>query len=310
MFKKFNIKLGIRDEYTFSQYANDSGKAPAYNSFIPSGVISRKLEHNQTIKLSYSRRIQRPWLGDLDPFVNAADPTSLTRGNPYLLPEKVHNVEFSYNKYFEQGSSYFISLYCRYSTSDMQSYVSYYDSLQLGNTVYRNVSVSSDVNAGTQTVTGLNLSGTLSVSKKLEVRVNVAMFNKYIVSPLDGGSTASSFNYRINGNASYQFSKTLAAECFGNFRSAQTEIQGRFPSYASYSFAMRKTFMDKKLSVAFTTNNPFNKYTDQATNIAGANFTLISDRKIPNQSFGLNISYKFGKIEYKERGHSGPGRDE
>ena len=306
----YSFKAGLRDEYTYTTFVGDSGKSPSYNTWIPSGVISRKMKGNQTLKLSYSRRIQRPWPGDLDPFINAADPTSLSSGNPYLLPEKVHNVELSYMKSFEKGSSIFVSLYMRYSTEDMQSYITYYDSLQVGNNIYRNVSVSTDKNAGTQQVTGINTSGTLSLSQKLELRCNVTVFNKYIQSNLVAGATSNTFNYRINGNVTYQFTKTLAGEFFGNFRSAQTEIQGKFPSWTSYSFAMRQYLWNKKGSIAFTTNNPFNKYTDQATNVTGTNFTLTSDRKVPNQSFGINFSYRFGKIEYKETRHEGMGENE
>ena len=171
----------------------------------------------------------------------------------------------------------------------------------VGSAQYRNVSVTNNVNAGTQQITGINISGSLVISKKLEFRSSIMVFDKYIVSGLVAGNTSNTFNYRINANFIYQISKTLAVEFFGNFRSPRTDIQGSFPSYSSYSIAARKYFLNRKLSIAFTTNNPFNYYTDQETNITGQNFSNVSLRRIPNQSFGLSVSYKFGKMEYKER---------
>jgi hypothetical protein len=53
--------------------------------------------------------------------------------------------------------------------------------------------------------------------------------------------------------------------------------------------------------MAFTTTDPFNKYVNQPTNITGTNFKETADRQIPYRSFGLSFSYKFGKMEFKEK---------
>jgi hypothetical protein len=101
-------------------------------------------------------------------------------------------------------------------------------------------------------------------------------------------------------NADFQMTKTLVAEFFGNFNSARNEIQGRYPSFTSYNFAIRKQFWNKKGSLAFTTTNPFNGYVNQATAVTGQGFTLNSLRRIPFRSFGLNFTWKFGKLEFQK----------
>ena len=273
---------------------------PSYNFFAPSGVISRKLNDNETIKLSYSRRLQRPGFRRLNPFIDATDPANLLRGNPALRPEKVENVELSYYRFFEKGNSLLVTLYEKYQVDDNQTYIQYYPVLTVGDSVYRNVAVVTTVNASIEQMAGINISGSLSLSQKFELRGSVILFDKYIISHIDS-TTTNSLNYRINGNANYQFSKTLVAEVFYSFNSPRTEIQGKFPSYTNYSFAIRKLLFNKKLSIAFTTTNPINKYTDQATDIQGHNFHINIDRKVPNQSFGISVNYKFGKMEYKEK---------
>ena len=299
VFKNYDVKLGVRDEYTITAFPTDTIAIPAYNFITPSATISRKLKNDQTIKISYTRRIQRPGFYQYNPFVNATDPANLTTGYPGITPEKNHAVELSYYKFSESGSSLLVTLFYRYSGSDWQSHSYYYDSVAVGNTVYRNVTVASTINAATENQGGLSINGTWAVTKHLEIRCNGSVFDKYIV-PIGGGTIVNSTNYRANLNATYKFTKDLTAEFYSNYNSPRYEAQGKYPSFASYSFAVRQQVLNKKGSIAFTTTDPFNKYTTQSTYISGENFSSVSTRRYPYQIFGLSFSYKFGKIEFKE----------
>ncbi len=298
--REYTMKAGIRDEYTNIHKYADIASAPSYNSLIPSIVISKKIDAYKNIKLSYTKRIQRAGYRELNPFIDATDPTNLVQGNPYLKPERSDVIEINYFQSFEGGSTFMVTGFSRNTKDDEQNYV-YDTSLYIGTTSYKNVSVSTNENAGHQYLTGLNISGTLKLGKKLELRGNLNAFDKYIISNLVAHTTINSINYRSNVNASYKLSETIAMEFFGNFNSARTEIQGKFPSFTSYSFAFRKLLFNKKGSLAFTTTNPFNEYVDQATNVNGVNFSMVADKKIPYRSFGLSFSYKFGKMEYKDK---------
>ncbi len=299
--KEYDVKLGVRDEYTTTFFPADTIATPAYNFITPSATIARKLANDQTIKVSYSRRIQRPGFGQYNPFVNAADPANLSTGNPALLPQKMHSLEFSYYKFTETGSSLLITLFYRYSGDDWQAYNTLYDSFKVGNSVYRNVQLNTTINAATEQMGGLNISGTWAATKKMEIRCNGSTFDKYIVSDLPGGAIINSFNYRINLNTTYKFTKDLTAEFYCGYNSARVEVQGRYPAFASYSFAVRQQLLKSKASLSFTTTDPFNKYTNQTTYISAENFSSVSQRRYPYQIFGLSFSYKFGKIEFKEK---------
>jgi hypothetical protein len=63
---------------------------------------------------------------------------------------------------------------------------------------------------------------------------------------------------------------------------------------------MRKQFWNKKGRIAFTVTNPIGQYVNQETAVAGSNFTLNSLRQIPYRSFGINLTWKFGKLEFKK----------
>lgn len=300
----FDVKLGSRYERTetnsFYSHAQTQVQAPGYNTLVPSVFFSKKLPHDQVIKLSYSKRIERPDYGDLNPFINTADPKNITAGNPYLQPETGQRYELGYSRDFPAIGSFMITAFYRHNSHDIQPYVKYFPELQVGDSLYKNVSVSTRENIGTENNTGFNFFANLHITQKLSIRSNVFLFHRYIINEIDKGLNRRSFNYRLNMNATYQFTSLLAAEFFGNFNSARNEVQGKYPSFTSYSIAIRKLSANKKMSLALTATNPFNAYVRQELELYGANFTQTSLRKIPFRSIGINFTWKFGKLEFKK----------
>ena len=300
----FDVKIGSRYERTenrsfFSQVPQQV-QSPGYNTLVPSVFFSRKLGDNQLIKVSYSKRIERPDYGDLNPFINTSDPKNISAGNPYLKPELGQRYELSYSKDFGRVGSFIATVFYRHNSQDIQPYTKYYASLQVGDSVYKSVSISTRENIGTENNVGLNLFASLHVTAKLDLRINAFLFRRNIINEIDKGLARQSFNYRSNINASYQFNALFAAEFFGNFNSARNEVQGKYPSFTSYSFAFRKIARNKKTSLALTAVNPFNEYITQRLELYGSNFTQTSLQKIPFRSIGLNFTWKFGKLAFKK----------
>lgn len=302
--KVLNAKIGGRYERTNinSYYSNAQQKVniPGYNTFVPSFFFSKKLGDNQQLKLSYSKRIERPDFRDLNPFINTSDPKNISRGNPYLNPEIGNRYELGYSIELDKLGFFMINAFYRTSNHDIQSYLVYYPSLKVGDSTYTNVSVSTRENIGLEKDEGISVFTDLHLATPLNVRTNFFLFHRRTLNVINPGFNARSFNFHCNLNASYQFGKTLVAEFFGNFNSARHEVQGTYPSFTSYSFAIRKQFWNRKGSLAFTTVNPFNKYINQQMFLHGPGFDVTSVRKIPFRSFGINFTWKFGKLEFKK----------
>lgn len=300
----FDAKIGGRYERTeinaFFSNAQGQNVTPGYNTFVPSIFFMKKLADNQTLKLSVSKRINRPEYFDLNPFINTSDPKNISQGNPYLLPEIGFRYELSYNREIAGVGSFMVSAFYRSSNHDIQPYIYYYPSITIGDTTYQNASVSTRANIGRENNMGFNIFADVHVTKKLSVRSNLFLFYRHTINAIDPGQNSNSYNYRININTSYQFASTLAAEFFGNFNSARREVQGRYPSFTSYSFAIRKQFWNKKGSLALTANNVFGEYINQRTEVTGKNFSTNSVRQVPFRSIGLNFTWKFGKLEFKK----------
>jgi ferric enterobactin receptor len=298
-----DVKTGLRYEYTQPQaYFSNSGNVAIkpYATFVPSAVISHAFKNKQTLKLSYTHRIERPEYRDLNPFINASDPKNITTGNTHLVPETGDKIELGYSKMLDKGASINFTLFYRGNKNDIQNYTHYYSSYAVGDTAYTNVAVSTRENIGRENNFGLNIYGSVPIAKKINLRSNISAFQRYIINGALPGQNVRGFNYRININATYQITSSFVLELFGNFNSPRVNAQGTMPSSTTYNIAIRKQFFNKKLSIALTATNAFNKYVKQKTQLTGENFATTNIRELPYRSFGINISYKFGRMEFKK----------
>ncbi len=300
LFHFLNVKAGARYEYTGVNIDYPGTEVPSYDIVVPTLIVSHKLSDKQTMKIAYTRRIERTEYNELSPFVNRSDPYNLTTGNPLLKPEIGDNLELGYSRTFEKGGNLNISLIERINSQDHKRFVVFYPTYRVGDSVYQNVSVQSPQNIGIEYNSGINVSGSLPVKDKLNIRGNGMLFHRYQVTQTDLGNLDVGLRVRLNMTVSYQVTPTVLTEVFGNYYSAWRNIQGKNPQWMSYTIAVRKQFWNKKASLGLTATNPFNKYVRQVTTITTDGYTSYSEREVPAQSFGLSFNWKFGKLEFKK----------
>jgi ferric enterobactin receptor len=296
---------GLRYEYTTTSSSYANTHVPGYGILAPSFTLQHKIDDEQSLKFSYSYRLQRPQYSDVDPFYNISDPHNISTGNPDLKPELGHNYEFGYNKSFNNGPSIYVALFYRRNTNDIQSFATYYASKLIDGTDYTDLELTTRENIGSETNEGANLYITIPVTGKFSLRSNNYFADRISENPYDplnpGEPTrVTGFVYRLNLNASYEFAPTFAAEVFGNYRSSQRTIQGENPAFGFYNFALRKQLWKKKASIGLTAANPFNNYIAQTAITNTGNSYQTSTREVPFRSFGISLTYKFGKLEFKK----------
>lgn len=87
---KWGIQLGLRSEYTHVRVEESKSEiediVKSYNWVFPSATISYKFSEKINASLGYSKRIQRPRFGQLNPFGGIENPNELRFGNPDLDP--------------------------------------------------------------------------------------------------------------------------------------------------------------------------------------------------------------------------------
>lgn len=302
--RQLQAKTGGRLErtniQTFFSNAGQQAENPGYYTFVPSIHLSWKVNDSRSFRLSYSRRIERPGYDQLNPFINTSDPKNISSGNPLLRPETGDRFEISFNEGFGKSGSLMLSLFHRINLDDIQPFIVYHPDLKVGDTTYHDVYVTTPQNIGTEKNTGLNLFGEMNLNEKISLRSNGAVFFRHTINLMDPGFNSNSVNFRFNLNGSWVIRQDLAAEFFGSFNSARHEAQGKYPSYTSYSMALRKQLWSKKGSLALSLVNPFAANMHQATELRGSNFTSYNMRLVPVRSIYVNFTWKFGKLEFKK----------
>jgi len=302
-FKLFNwlgVKSGARYEYTNVSIDSPNTTIPAYGTFVPSVVLSHDFSKNQSLKLAYGKRIERPEYRELNPFINLSDPYNISTGNTLLKPEIGNNFELGYSYTFKKGGNLYVSLIERINTQDIKQVTTFYPAFLIGDSTYTNVSVTNRQNIGEEYNTGISASGSYPVTTKLNLRGNLMVTHRYTISSIGIGDQSAGVRVRFNMNATYQLNKNLVFELFGFYSSPVQNIQGKTPQFFMYNFALRKLFWDKKASIGFTATNPFNKYVRQLSTISTDNYISTSIRQVPLRSFGISFMYKFGKLEFSK----------
>ena len=101
-YKKFSYQLGLRLEYSdyhfniTDQNIDNSNKWRL--NYYPSVHLQYKIDESSELGASYSKRVNRPSVRQLNPLHDYADAYNYRVGNPDLKPENIHSTEISYSK--------------------------------------------------------------------------------------------------------------------------------------------------------------------------------------------------------------------
>ena len=122
-----SLQAGLRGEYA-SIYGRDlyrpADTVPVdktYWQIYPTLHLSYKISDLQSAQLSYSRRVHRPHMWDLNPFMDIREDNQMSFGNPDLDPEYTNAFELSYNLGIKKVNL-FTSVYYRQTNNMITHY--------------------------------------------------------------------------------------------------------------------------------------------------------------------------------------------
>lgn len=284
---KLGIKAGLRYERTDIQgdfVSTETTFTQSYDNITPSVTISQEIKQGQTLKVSYNRRIQRPSIFFLNPFVNSSDSLNISFGNPNLNPELTDNYEMSYNLFFKK-TSFTTSIYWR-NTNNAISSIQSVDANGVVSTTYDNVAQNDTY--------GFSIFGSTQITKKWRFSGNFNYFISSFDSPeLNTSNTAGAFSFNLN--TTYEIVKGLSVQGFGFYRSPNVQLQGKQGAFNMYSLGVRKELFKGKGGITLGINNLFRKRTRIRSTFETDTFESESIRDLYNQSIRLSFDYKFGK---------------
>lgn len=290
-FSKFSVQLGIRAEHTSTQGKSvtlNNTVNRSYLSLFPSFFTTYKINNNHSLKLSYSRRLDRPGYDQLNPFIIVLDPYSYATGNPYLQPQFTNAIELGY-----RFKTY--SLTFNYSRTDklITELTIPDDSTKITRTLNTNVNYVD------------NFSTTFfisqSVKKVWHINAQMILFYKHFSDNnlLGGQLNASRWMYYMNLTNNFVLPKKWGIELSGWYMSPFVEgiIVGKNHRF-SVNAGIQKTFMKDKAKIKLNMSDIFltsfiEGYVDYQ------NVHLTFNPRHTSRRLILTFSYNFGSQTVK-----------
>lgn len=299
---KIKFKGGVRGEYTEIGFTDANGN-PVKNDYFnlfPSAILSKTINPMTTLKLAYNKRVQRPSLAYLNPFLNETNPYSVMQGNPDLNPELSHNVELGYST-FIKGSMINASLFYRRTQNVIESFNREY----VSSTTNVEGVLTSYSNIGTTQSYGANVFASYNPTPKWTLMTNVGV-NTYEIENKDpnreGMNEGTYLNYNLFLRSATAFKGGWNLELFGVVNSPRYTFQSKTDPMFFYGGGVKKDLMKKQASLGLNLLNPFNRDLHIKTvSEAGGSLGQTTNIYYPLRQISLNFSYKFGKLKFTEK---------
>jgi outer membrane receptor protein involved in Fe transport len=286
----FDYQAGLRLEYTDRKLDQLTTKVNfTYQKLhlFPALNVSKKISDDQQVQFSYSRRIQRPFDGQLNPFTYFSDTYTATGGNPYLRPSFTHSVELNYQKSFD-GVYLTAQTYLRKTEDGIEQIQ------ELDNTGRINLTPENVLNT---TSVGAEISANITFAPwfKMDPVVNLYNFNLQ-EKPQFGIAAQDRFNWDTRINTTLMFSPATRFQFFINYFPKNITSQGEIKTFMIIGATVRQEFFERKLIATLSAQNLFGqtKY-----NIISNGTGFVSNLNVKPEApiFNLTLSYNFNNFK-------------
>lgn len=263
-----------------------------FTNFVPTATVSKKINEEQTIGFSYTKRLTRPYIWDLNPNANASDPKNIVSGNPALNPEIAHQAELTYG--FNGGADFFLNTALFWKQTDNAI-------VDFTSTDTDGISFTSKQNLAANKQYGLNFSSFVSLSQKWSINGNVNLnylnYNSNALQILRSGWATD-----VNLNMTFKLPKRYTIQAFGEYDSREVMLQGYESFGYFYSFAVKKELPARKITITASAINPFSQYIRQTVFTESPAFISTLQNRSYQRAFKLTINWEFGGMfQQKER---------
>ncbi len=291
--QRFKYDVGLRAEQVYNSGTSVSNSSIAFNrqyfNAFPTANVAYYLNDADFIKFSYSKRINRPGLGALNPMIDITDSLNQHGGNPYLKPELVDAFEIGYSKE-ANGWSLSSSGFYRQSKNIIRPYI---EMLPNG------VAITKPQNFGNAYIFGVEEILTVSPTRYWSVNTSVSIFNQKI----DGTTISSDIASEVlswYGKMIHNFtiSKQTKLQLIGIYNSPTAMPQGTRSATYNIDLGFQTKILKGKGGLGVVVSDIFNM--QKSGNIASdAYFKLERFNKIDTRALFITFAYSFSNI-FKE----------
>jgi outer membrane receptor protein involved in Fe transport len=247
---KFEYALGLRGEYTkvdtYLENTDETNKQSYFNLF-PSVQALYNLNENHAVKITYSRRIDRPRAWRLNPFPDITDSLNVRRGNPELQPEMINSFELGHLANFDK-SSFTTNLFYRKVNGQMD-FITF---IEDGISYSQPDNLLSSQSYGVEIITTSELTDWYSLNGGLTL-FKIAVDGSNISEEF----TNSGFSWNVKLTQDFKLPLGINFQLVGNYESPEIEAQGRDLAQYYIDGSLQKAFFDGKGSLTFSARDIF-----------------------------------------------------
>ena len=306
LWKNFGYQVGLRGEYyavsTDSHHKQDGEitthpeKIDPVFQLFPSVFLSYQLPGDNELQVNYTKRVRRPWGGQLNSFHNISDSTNISFGNPLLKPEFSNAFELNYLKSWE-NHMLSVSAYYR-TTDDIMQRISYMEN---------GVMYSTSDNVAQSLSSGVEIVGKNRFFSKLDLTTTLNMYYYkldafHFLLPngeyLDGAASEDfSWNLRMMGTVALP--KAWSLQVTGMYNAKSVIAQGyRAPNYG-LDAGIRKQFAQGKWSFSLNGRDLLNSRRFHSEKW-GPDFYQDSSNFRGGRQITGTLTYSFGNMRAKK----------
>jgi outer membrane receptor protein involved in Fe transport len=289
---KWKYNLGLRAEQVLNDGFTETETTDFENSYFnlfPSASLLYYTKGQNNFKLSYSRRINRPGLGQLNPFTDITDSLNQRAGNPTLRPELIHSLELGYYQTWQKTSLSIVSFY-RHRNNAILPYTILDEN---------GVAFTQPLNFGRAYTLGAEAIATLNVSSAWDVNFS---FSAYEFNIDDEGTVANIVANQINWYTklinNFSLFKGGKLQLIGNYTSPVTIPQGESVAVYFVDIGFQQRIMKGKGRIGLTATDIFNTQ-EYGFITSDYNFDFSRVFKLDTRAIMLTFGYTFG-TSFKE----------
>ena len=297
-FGKLTMQAGARLEYYEIQgIFNQVGQETATVSddiftIYPSAFFTYNPSDKNQWQFSYSRRVDRPGIQQVNPIREWSTPLITSVGNPDLVPQFTNSLELNYTRNIT-GGSVTIGTFYR-NVNDVINRATSKDPNDPSN-VRQIISFS---NFDDTSAYGIEASSNYKIASWWRANASMDFYSQKQFGTIDMNNptastkevTAEIFNARISNN--FKVSNRLRLQLFAMYRGPQKDIQWNVKSMKMVNLGANLSVLKNKGNVSFRVNDIFNnmKFKFDATNP----FVQNGQFKWESRTAYIGFNYRFG----------------
>lgn len=268
--EKLSALAGLRGEY--SSVEGEDKNHPAvdpvkkeYWQLYPTLHLSYTINQNQSLQLSYSRRVRRPHMWDLNPYLDVREGNQLGFGNPYLDPEFTNSFELSYNLGINKVNI-FTSAYFRQTNNMMTRYgfvwdeasASYYSPWMPYNAEYDGYWASTWQNLNRGLNYGLEFIVDYQILKWWKVNLSINLYESVIEgTELLNNQDKSAFRASGKFSSFMTLPKDWTIQLSGQYRAPFMDLQTDMLASYWADLAVKKDILQKRATISLRVGDVF-----------------------------------------------------